>query len=302
MVQTIYKKNNRSERQRRKEKWGYFFLVPWLLIFGIFYLFPLLYGIVVSFTDFSLSGMNFNGLTNYKKIFSNYAFWRSLAGTVRYAVIVIPLQMLIPLWIANTLRNHSDRVNVLTKLFIYLPNVTCSVALVIVWNFLFWPNIGLLGQVLANFGIDNFSFFDNANISIPVISLLIVFSCMGQNVVIFCAAINSIPQTYYEAAELDGAVKFQQFRYITIPFLTPVITYALVTNSIGALQIFVIPQLMTGGGPNYASSTLLMLIYNSAFGNNQFGYASAIGVLLFILSGIIAVIQFKVTKQEAIEY
>lgn len=302
MAQITCKKISISKKQRRKEKWGYFFLIPWLLIFSVFYLFPLLYGIVVSFTDFSLSGMSFNGLTNYKKIVSNYAFWRSLAGTLRYAVIVIPLQMVIPLWVANTLRNHSDRINVLTKLFIYLPNVTCSVALVIVWNFLFWPNMGLFSQVLAGFGIRNFSFFDSANISIPVISLLIVLSCMGQNVVIFCAAINSIPQTYYEAAELDGAVRFQQFKYITIPFLAPVITYVLVTNSIGALQIFVIPQLMTGGGPNYTSSTLLMLIYNSAFGNNQFGYASAIGVLLFVLSGIIAIIQFKVTQQEAIEY
>lgn len=223
-------------------------------------------------------------------------------GGFRYAVIVIPLQMAIPLWVANTLRGHGSRVNVLTKLLIYLPNVTCSVALVIVWIFLFWPNLGLFSQILTRFGVIDFSFFDSANISIPVISLLIVFSCMGQNVVIFCAAINAIPQTYYEAAQLDGAVRFQQFRYITVPFLLPVITYILVTNSIGALQIFVIPQLMTGGGPNYTSSTLLMLIYNSAFGNNQFGYASAIGVLLFILSGIIALIQFRVTRQEAIEY
>ncbi len=223
-------------------------------------------------------------------------------GGFRYAVIVIPLQMAIPLWVANTLRGHGGRFNVLTKLLIYLPNVTCSVALVIVWNFLFWPNLGLFSQMLARFGVVDFSFFDSANISIPVISLLIVFSCMGQNVVIFCAAINAIPQTYYEAAQLDGAARFGQFRYITVPFLSPVITYILVTNSIGALQIFVIPQLMTGGGPNYTSSTLLMLIYNSAFGNNQFGYASAIGVLLFILSGVIALIQFRVARQEAIEY
>lgn len=302
MTKASSKKPAVSKLQRRKEKWGYFFLIPWLLIFSVFYLYPLLYGIAVSFTDFNLSGMKFSGISNYIKLFHDYAFWRSLAGTARYAIIVIPLQTLIPLWIANTLRNHSERVTTLTKLFVYLPNVACSVALVIVWNFLFWPSIGLVSQILANFGITKFSVFDSADYSIPIISLLIVFSNMGQNLVIYCAAMNAIPQTYYEAAELDGAVRFQQFINITVPMLAPTIVYVLITSTIGALQIFVVPQLMTGGGPNYTSSTLLMLIYNCAFNNNQFGYASAIGVILFIMAAIIAVIQFKVTKQEAIEY
>ena len=302
MTQMTTRRPAVSIRQRCKAKWGYIFLLPWFLMFCVFSLYPLLYGIVVSFTDYNLSGMNFNGLHNYKKIFQNYAFWRSLAGTARYAVIVIPLQTFIPLWIANVLRNHSNRVNTITKLLVYLPNVTCSVALVIVWNFLFWPSMGVLDQLLKSAGVTNFYIFDSANTSIPVISLLIVFSNMGQNLVIFCGAINAIPTTYYEAAELDGALRSQQFRHITIPLLAPTITYVLVTCSIGALQIFVIPQMMTGGGPNYTSSTLLMLIYDTAFGHNQFGYASAIGVLVFILAGIVAVVQFRLSRRDAVEF
>jgi multiple sugar transport system permease protein len=209
---------------------------------------------------------------------------------------------MIPLWVANTLRNCSERVNTLTKLLIYLPGVTCSVALVVVWNFIFWPNMGLFSQILTCFGITNFSIFDNANHSIPLISLLIVFSNLGQKTVIFCSAINGIPQTYYEAAELDGANGFQQFKNITVPMLYPIIVYVLVTNTIGALQIYVVPQLMTGGGPNYTSSTLLMLIYNSAFNNHQFGYASALGVILFVIASALAVVQFKITKRDAVEY
>ncbi len=290
-----------SDLVRRKEKWGYVFLTPWLFIFSVFYFFPLLYGIGVSFTNYGLSGIKPNGVDNYIRIFNDYAFWRSLVGTVRYAVIVIPLQLIIPLWVANTLRTCSERINTLTKLLIYLPGVTCSVALVVVWNFLFLPG-GLASQVLSNFGITRFSIFDNADISIPVLSLLIVFSNMGQNVVIFCGAINGIPQTYYEAAELDGAKGFQQFVHISVPMLYPTIIYVLVTNTIGALQIYVIPQLMTGGGPNFSSSTLLMMIYNSAFINQQFGYASALGVVLFVLAATLAAIQFKLTQRETIEY
>lgn len=291
-----------SKLIRRKEKWGYLFLTPWLFIFSVFYFFPLLYGIGVSFMDYGLAGMKPNGIDNYVRIFHDYAFWRSLAGTVRYAVLVIPLQLLIPLWVANTLRNCSERVNTLTKMLIYLPGVTCSVALVVVWNFIFWPNMGLFSQVLSVFGVTNFSIFDNANYSIPLIALLIVFSNLGQNTVIFCGAINGIPKTYYEAAALDGAQGFQQFTNITVPMLYPTIIYVLVTNTIGALQIYVIPQLMTGGGPNYSSSTLLMMIYNSAFINREFGYASALGVVLFVMAAILAVIQFKVTKRDAVEY
>lgn len=302
MNKTTTKKPEVSMLIRRKKKWGYFFLAPWLLIFSIFYFYPLIYGIGVSFTDYGLAGIKPNGVNNYIRIFDDYAFWRSLAGTVRYAVVVIPLRLAIPLWVANTLRNCSARVNTLTKLLIYLPGVTCSVALIIVWNFIFWPNLGLFSQVLSYFGITNFSIFDNANYSIPLIALLVVFSNLGQNTVIFCGAINGIPQTYYEAAELDGASGFQQFKNISIPLLYPTIIYVLVTNTIGSLQIYVIPQLMTGGGPNYASSTLLMLIYNSAFNNHQFGYASALGVILFVTASIMAVIQFKITQRDAVEY
>ena len=302
MTNTNFHRNIADGMAKRKEKWGYLFLLPWLFMFCVFSLYPLIYGIAVSFTDYNLSGMHFNGLENYKKILDNYAFWRSLAGTARYAVIVIPLQTFIPLWVASVLRSHSAGVNTLTKLLIYLPNVTCSVALVIVWKFLFWPSFGVLDQILKRMGITNFYIFDSANTSIPVISLLIVLSNMGQNVVIFCAAINSIPDTYYEAAEMDGAVRTQQFRHITVPILAPVITYVLVTCSIGALQIFVIPQMMTGGGPNYTSSTLLMLIYDTAFGLNQFGYASAMGVLVFIFAGIVAAVQFRLSRSEVVEY
>lgn len=291
-----------SELTRRKAKWGYFFIAPWVLVFCVFYLFPLIYGIAVSFTDYNLKGMNFVGIQNYVKIFDDYAFWRSLFGTLRYAIISLPVQIGITLWIANTLRTCSQRVNTIVKLLIYLPGVVCSVAMVVVWNFLFMPNSGLVNRFLELFGVTNISIFDNASISIPVIAVLVALTNLGQNTVIFCGAINAIPVEYYEAAELDGANRRKQFFNITLPLLHQTLVYVLITNSIGALQIFVVPMLLTGGGPNYASSTLLMMIYNNAFTLQRFGYASALGVILFVAAGIIAIIQFKVTHQDAVEY
>ncbi len=133
------KKGRIGVLERRKEKWGYFFILPWFIMFCIFSVYPLIYGIAVSFTDFNLAGKTFVGLENYRNLFSDYAVGRSFIGTLRYAVIVIPLQMLIPLFVASTLRDHSARVSTLIKLLIYMPGVTCSVALILVWNFMFAP-------------------------------------------------------------------------------------------------------------------------------------------------------------------
>lgn len=287
---------------KRKAKWGYIFLIPWFVLFCVFYAYPLIYGILVSFTDYSLNGMNYIGIENYKKLFSDYAFWRSLWAMLAYCVIVIPLRTFIPLWIANTLRPHGKGFNTLTKLLIYLPSVTCATALVITWKFMLAPGTGMVSEVIRRLGFGDISLMDSANTSIPILSLLVVFSNIGANVIVYSAALNAVPNTYYEAADIDGASHSRKFYNITIPMLQPTIIYVLVTSTIASLQIFVIPQLMTGGGPNYTSSTLLMLIYNSAFINYKFGYASAIGVVLFVMTAIVAVIQFKSTQQESIEY
>lgn len=291
-----------SKLEARRAKWGYVFLIPWLVMFCIFYAYPLIYGIVVSFTDYSLGDMTFIGLSNYKKILSDYAFWRSLVAMLCYAIIVIPLQVFLPMWIANIIRPYGKKANTLVKLLTYMPGVTCSVALVLSWRLMLDPNIGLLASILKSLGISGFSIFNDAKTAIPVLSVLIVLSNLGNNLIIYSAALDAIPLDYYEAAELDGATRRQQFTKITMPLLHPTIVYVFITATIAALQIFVIPQLLTAGGPNYTTSTLLMMVYDTAFTGNQFGYASAIGVLLFLLTAVIAVIQFRVTQKDTIEY
>lgn len=293
---------NKSKLTRRKAKWGYIFLIPWLCVFCVFYAYPLLYGIFVSFTDYNLNGMNWIGGRNYTEIFADYAFWRSLKAMLFYGILVIPLRTFIPLWAANTLRPHGKKFNTLAKLLIYIPGVTCTAALAVSWKFMLSPGTGIVSVLINKLGFGDVSLLDNAATSIPIMSILIAFSNMGSNLIVYCAALNSVPETYYEAAELDGAERKQQFFRITMPLLRPTIVYVLVTSTIATLQVFVIPQLLTGGGPNYTTSALLMLIYNSAFINFKFGYASAIGVVLFVITAVIAFIQFKVTQRESIEY
>ena len=291
-----------SQLQRRKAKWGYVFLIPWLLVFAVFYAYPLAYGIIISFTDSKLGSTTYIGLRNYGKILRDYAFWRSLLAMLAYVVIAVPVIVFVPLCAANALRRYGKKFNTAAKLLMYLPGVTCSVALILSWKYMFDPNVGMLRSVLGLFRVTKVSVFDSARTAIPIMSLLAACTNFGANLIIYCAALDAIPNDYYEAAELDGASKRRQFISITIPLLNPTIVYVFITATIGALQIFVIPQLMTGGGPNYSTSTLLMLVYNTAFTNNQFGYASAIGVILFLITAIIAIIQFRVTRRDAVEY
>lgn len=302
MVKPVAKKTHMSKLEARKAKWGYIFLLPWLIIFGVFYAYPLIYGIVVSFTNFSLGKMEFVGLNNYIKILQDYTFWRSLKAMIFYAIITIPLQVFVPMWMASVLRPHGPKFSIAAKLLAYLPGVACSVALILSWKFMLDPNIGMLSSILELVGLSHVSVFDSAKTAIPIMSILVACTNVGSNLIIYCAALDGIPEDYYEAAELDGASRSQQFLKITMPLLHPTIVYVFITSTIAALQIFVIPQLMTGGGPNYTTSTLLMLVYNTAFSNNQFGYASAIGVILFLITAVIALIQFRVTQRDNIEY
>ncbi len=295
-------KKKYTPRERYKARWAYVFLAPWLLMFLIFYAYPLIYGTIVSFTNYTIGSMKWIGLENYRAIFQDYRFWRSLRATIFYMLIVMPLQVFVPLWIANTIQAYKRGFNTAVKLIAYIPGVTCSVALVLAWRFMLDPNIGFVTAFLKKIFGARFSPFNTASTAIPIIAILIAFTNLGATLIIYAAALNAIPADYYEAAELDGATRWSQFTKITIPLLQPTIVYVFITSTIGALQIFVIPQLMTQGGPNFTTSTVLLLIYSAAFGDNKFGYASALGVILFLITAVFAVIQFRITRRDTVEY
>lgn len=288
--------------RKKNEQWGYIFLIPWFLFFLVFTVYPLIYGLIVSFYDYTLSRSVFVGLQNYREMFHDTAFFRSLRGTFLYAAIILPCTVVLSLWIANALSHHGSRFNAVTKAIFYLPSVTSQVALVVVWNFLFSPTFGLIAKLFQALGWTPISWFDNAGTAIPLMALLVLTYGLGQPIILYAAAINGIPSSYFEAARIDGATNRQVFFRITLPLLHSITTYILITSTIGALQIFAVPYLMTGGGPNHKTSTLLMIVYKSAFLNGNFGYASAIGIVLCLITAVIAVLQFRAMRRETIEY
>ena len=290
-------KHKYTPRERYKARWAYVFLTPWLLMFLIFYAYPLIYGTIVSFTNYTVGGMKWIGLENYRAIFQDYRFWRSLRATLFYMIIVMPLQVFVPLWIANTIQAYKRGFNTAVKLIAYIPGVTCSVALVLAWRFMLDPNIGFVTSFLKKIFGARFSPFNTASTAIPIIAILIAFTNLGATLIIYSAALNAIPADYYEAAELDGATRWNQLTKITMPLLQPTIVYVFITSTIGALQIFVIPQLMTQGGPNFMTSTVLLLIYSAAFGDNKFGYASALAVITAVILAVVTLIYLRLSKK-----
>jgi multiple sugar transport system permease protein len=289
-------------KRLKREIWGYLFLLPWFIFFCIFTIYPFVYGTTISFFDYTLSGSKFVGFANYRQAFADSAFLKSVGGTFSYALIILPVTVAVSLWIANLLSYKGRRFNALVKALFYLPSVTSQVALVIVWNFLFSPTFGLVSSVFKSLGLAQISWFDSPATAIPLLALLICTYGLGQPIILYTAAINGIPESYFEAARIDGATDGQVFRQITLPLLKPTTTYVLITNTIGVLQIFAVPYLMTNGGPNNRTSTLLMMIYKSAFQNGNFGYASAIGVILFLITAVIAAAQFRAMRGDTHEY
>ncbi len=286
----------------KKDKWGYLFLIPWFLFFVVFTVFPFIFGVGTSFTDFTFNSANFVGLDNYKDILTDDTFRKSVIATLLFAVIVIPGNIVISIWVAKTIHERTARFNAFVKAAFYIPAIVSQVALVIVWKYIFGPTFGLMSSLFTMAGLDPISWFDTSSISIPLMSLFVITVGLGQPIILYSAAMGNIPETYYEAAELDGATKNQAFFKITLPLLKSTTTFVLITTTIAVLQVFVIPYLLTGGGPNNATSTILLMVYKSAFMYGKLGYASAVGVIFFIITAIIAAIQFRVMRSETIEY
>ena len=286
----------------KKEMWGYIFLIPWFAFFAVFTAYPFCFGIYVSFTNYTLGAQDFIGLKNYKDIFFDPAFFKSVVATFEYVLLILPSTVIVSLWVSKVLQYRGPKMNAFTKVAFYLPTVTSQVALVIVWQFLFAPSFGFIASLFVKAGLQPISWFDNANYAIPMISFLVVAISLGQPIILYTAAINGIPESYFEAAEIDGAKRNQVFFKITLPLLQATTTFIIITSTIALMQIFVVPYLMTGGGPEYRTSSLLLMIYRAAFGLNKFGYASAIGVIFFVITGILAAVQFKMMKRENIEY
>ncbi len=277
----------------RNWKWGVLFILPWIIGFLVFQLYPLLASLYYSFTDFSiLSDGTWVGLANYKKLFTkDKYFWKSFRLTIKYALISVPLKLVFALFIAMLLNMKLKGINFFRTIY-YLPSIMGgSVAISILWKFMFMKE-GIINKALAMIGIPGVNWLGDPDTALITISLLVVWQ-FGSSMVLFLAGLKNVPQDLYEAASVDGASKVRQFFTITLPMISPIVFFNMMMQTINALQEFTSSFIITNGGPNHGTYLIGLKIYENAFKDLKMGYASATSWVLFVTVLCVTLVLFK---------
>jgi len=288
----------------RQDLTGWAFAAPFVLLFGTFLALPILAAFLLSFTSFGIRdiqnpiGASVVGVDNYAKLLSDAKFWKALGNTVYFVVVGVPLTLAVGLLIANGVSRGITRFRTAFRVGYYLPVITSIVAIAVVWRFLLNPDFGLLNMLLAQVGITGPNWLASPALAMPSIIAMAVWRNVGFAMVVFIAGLQAIPATLYEAAAIDGAGRWQAFRYVTLPMLRPTILFMLVITTIGYLQLFEEPFVMTGGGPLDATLSVTMYMYQQGFTFFHQGYASAIAYVLFVIVAIVAFLQFRFLRSE----
>ena len=274
---------------------GFFFILPWLLGFLIFKLYPFASSLAYSFTDMNLfKGISEYGFMNYQKIFSDDKIMSALTITFKYAFITVPLKLVAALFIAYILNFKIKGVNFFRTAY-YIPSILGgSVAIAVLWKAMFRDD-GLVNTILSYVGVDGPSWLSDPNYALFIICLLRIWQ-FGSAMVIFLAALKNVPGDLYEAASIDGAGKWRQFFKITVPMITPVIFYNMVTQLCQAFQEFNGPYIITKGGPRRATTLISLLVYNNAFEQHEMGMASAMAWVMFVIVMVFTIIVFLSQK------
>lgn len=274
----------------------YLFISPWLIGFIGFTIGPMLYSLFAAFSDWNgVAAPQWTGLKNaFTMVTGDDLFWKSIGNTFYFALVSVPLNMIIALFLANLLNKRMPFSYLFRSVF-YLPSVVAGVAVYIVWMQLYNPYAGIFNDLLSLVGIDGPMWLLDERTSMLSLILMNVFTCGGQ-MLILLAGLQDIPGDYYEAASLDGASGFRVFFSITLPLLTPVIFFNLVMGVINSLQIFAQPHVMTGGGPMYSTYVYGLHLYNTAFRFFDFGYACTLAWALFIIIMALSLFIFRSSK------
>jgi multiple sugar transport system permease protein len=268
---------------------GYGFVAPALLAIGVFFVVPIAASLALSLTDFDLyavadlGNLRFVGLRNYARIFADPTFWTALGNTAYFVAVGAPLSVGVSLGAALLLQSRLVRWKPLFRTLYFLPVVTTLVAVAVVWRFLYHPRVGLLNRALGALGVPPVDWLGDPALAMPALIVMSVWKSFGFNMVIFVAGLQAIPERLYEAARLDGAGRWQQFRHVTLPMLLPTTSFVLLMTLIGSFQLFAEPYVMTQGGPGDATRSLVLLLYEQGFRWWSLGQAAALAFVLFAI-------------------
>ena len=274
------------------------FLAPALILLGIFLFYPILYLLYLSFTtgSFTVSGIQWVGWRNYLRLFTDADFWQVIGNTTYFTVATVIPAIAIPLGLA-VLLNLSLTGRSLLRTAYFIPSITSLVAVGLAFRWLFQTD-GLVNNLLLLWGLEPVAWLSSTVWAMPVLILLSSWKQLGFNLVVFIAGLQIIPQSRYEAAELDGANGWAKFWYITIPGLKPTLIFAVLTTTIFTLRSFEQVYIITGGGPLNSTNLLVYYIYEQAFARFEFGYAAAAATILLAIAFVLVYIYLRVWNEQ----
>jgi multiple sugar transport system permease protein len=286
---------------KRSNKWGYVFIAPLLIDFAIFIAYLIVRSFTMAFQEISFGDVTWVGLDNFTRIFTQPDFFNALKNTTVYTMAVVPGGIMIALVFSELIFRRSPRVQSFYKSAYYLPGVVSTVAMSLVWMFIYQPFFGILNYITSLFGAEPNNWMGNPDTAMPSLIFMGIVGTMGASVVFITAAMGSISPELYDAAKIDGASEWQRLWWVTVPLLRPTLLYLFVVGFIGNFQVFEQVYVMTAGGPGFpgATTTVGYLIYSSAFASFNIGYAAAESVVLFFVILIVSLFQFRFFSGES---
>ena len=287
----------------RRHGWSYLFVLPTFSLFVVFTLLPVAQAFALSLQNATVVGGEWIGLGNFATLAADPVFRQALGNTVLYATVVVAAQDTLALVVASLIQPLGTKSRVFDRALFYLPLVNSAILVAMVWRWIFNPNpFGLANAALGTIGLGPFLWIGSSDQALLAIILSAVLTIPGGGVVLYSAAMGSLPRDLYEAADLEGASPLAKWWHITVPLLRPTTLYLVVVYTILAFQVFERVYIMTnGGGPNNATITIVQLIYSTAFQFGRYGLASAMAVVLFVMAIAVAVAQFRALRSD-VEY
>ena len=289
---------------KSKNRHPYMFITPAVLLLSLFSLIPILIAFFISFTDMNLKGLadwssvSFIGFENYQSLFTDDKFIKSIYNTIFYVVFGVPLVIICSLSIALLLNYGTSKLFNMFRAVYYMPSITNIIAVAVIWGYLYNTEYGLFNYLLSLLTIENIPWLQEPTIAKISLIILAVWKGIGINMIIFLAALQGIPKSYYEAAEMDGANRLQVLFNVTLPLLRYATFFVTVTTLIGWMQFFEEPFVMTDGGPLDGTISIALFIYKEGFQFSEFGYAAAASFVLFAMIIVVTMLQFKLRKSD----
>ncbi|MHB1294166.1 MAG: carbohydrate ABC transporter permease [Anaerolineae bacterium] len=277
--------------------WAFWFILPSMIGLALVII-SVVYGFGISFTNWDiLSPPRWRALGNYQELlFDDKLFWKTMANTAYYAIGVVPLGTMLAL-LAAVIMNQGLKGQTIFRSVYFLPTVSSGIAIALLWQWLYNTNFGLINWMLMSIGLPKISWLGDRRVAMIAVIIMSIWRGLGYNMVLFLAGLQGIEKDYFEAATIDGASRWQSFRHITFPLISPTTFFIVVLSIIGSFQVFEATYIMTGGGPFYSTYTIVLYIFEKGFRFFQMGYASALAYLLFLVIMLLTVFQLRMEKR-----